>query len=190
METNQHSVVTDNAGSGEFPNGEAQNSGPEALDKIRSILFGEEARRTQERFEELVSLMDKHVSDINVRLDARLQSLEDMVVKANASADEAVAREAERRGQSVDRIQTMIADLDSRLANKFGSTDAAIAELSESTERHLASTAEHLAADMEHRFNTLHTFIETAVSQLSADKADRSLMADWFAELSDRLRSE
>lgn len=191
MQTKSQFDMKDTSDNNSGTNGAAEGqNAPEALDKIRSILFGEEARKTEERFRDIAELLEQQVTNLSHQINERVEQLDRKLDDSLAASGEDLGREREQRESGLAQLQSSLADLDSRIASRFSTADARLSEASESARHELNNLSTELKNEMNDRFSALKEFVDDAVSRLSSDKADREKMADWFAELSDRLRSD
>lgn len=186
-DTSNSSKVT---GNGTVDQNPADGTAPEALDKIRSILFGEEVRKTEERFNQIVNLFEQQVESLNEKLSTRVQQLDEKLDAAYSAVGENLNKEREERESRLTNLQSAIAEMDARIANQFSSADARLSEISESANHDISNLSTELKSEINDQITLLKQFVDDAVSRLSSDKADREKMATWFAELSDRLRSD
>jgi len=144
-----------------WPTAEIIDPGLGELDKVRNILFGRQAKANEDRLESMERSLTKMISEMNERVSARLDDIEQQLIQKESVLQSAVD---DAEATSLQSFADVRSDLDD-MAAAFG-TDLA-----------------QLKAD-------LNKALDQSNSQLSEDKTDRKALAMMFDEMSMRLRGD
>ncbi|NND72425.1 MAG: hypothetical protein HKN43_12695 [Rhodothermales bacterium] len=189
METKKYPGSVD-AGSSPDNNGTSIHdlTAPEALQRIRAILFGEESQKNDARFQQIAQLIDKRLGDLKSDMDSRLADVATSIGEAQARNAERISEEAKQRSEILNRLEHLIADVDARTSSRIDAAETRVNEVAEISRRDLAETRDHMTAGVSYQIEQLKGFVDDAVAGLAHGKADKQALADWFEQLSSRLR--
>jgi gas vesicle protein len=189
------------------------------LDKIRTILFGAQARDYERRFVRLEERVAKESSDIRDEVRRRFDALESgMKRELESLADRLRAEEAERSAalrdlgaqlkdtarSLQDRIKSeqnergdAVKELSGELHNASSGLDRRIAQLSDQTSRAdrelrdaLGEQNRMLADELRSKSEELWAALSRSVNELRSEKTDRAALASMLSELAMRLNDE
>ena len=163
-------------------------SAPEALNRIRSILFGEESRKTDQRFRDVVELLESRLTSLEDTVADKLSSLDDKIEIFHGDLRRAVEAESENRGSAVSNLESALTDIDSKTSNRMSAAEARVDEVASSARQQLEETRVQIASGIARELDEMKSLVNEAVSSLANNKADKHALADWFEQLSARLR--
>ena len=148
---------------------------------MRDILVGAQQRASEERFAHLEQALANQGTQL-AELRARLEQFE-------AQTHQGLADERQERRKAIE-------DLAARLERLSQANERSLAEVLEQgrqqrqAQEEAASEREAaLRRDYEEQNARLREHFDTVVDELDQRSVDRSLLAEWFATLADRLRS-
>ncbi|MEM7200903.1 MAG: hypothetical protein AAF628_11585 [Planctomycetota bacterium] len=137
--------------------GEDINAGN--LGQIRTILFGEELKRTETRFGELEQRLEQGLTQLRTELDTRLSQLDQFVRQELSSLAQGLKSEHDERRTRLEDVLSRIADQEKLTAERL---ESAIAELQTEMQQRSVSLSDEkigrddlaaLLADVAHRLN-------------------------------------
>ena len=140
-------------------------SGAGELEKIRSILFGEQIRSTEDRLanleKQLLAKMNKAHKAIEARLDALEESLSD-------------------RTKDLAELQNDVKEQKQEIEADLKTMDASLREAIDST----ASTA---SEDMEAKTDAMSQAFESSLGRMEKEKVNRGQLSDLLSQLAQSL---
>ena len=152
----------------------------ESLDKIRDILFGNQAREYDRRFATVEEQLRQDAANLRQEVTRRLDSLESYFKKeVTALLDRIKKEQADREAGA----KSLSGDLDSRsraLEDHITSDTRALRE-------ELHDQSKSLEGEMRRRHDEVAAALSRAVSDLRHVKTDRSALSALFAELAVRI---
>jgi membrane-associated HD superfamily phosphohydrolase len=168
--------------------GEATDAG--SMDKIRDILFGNQAREYEKRFSRMEEKLFKEIAELDGANQSRLEALEAYFKKELTVLKERLRNEIEER-----------ADTEKKTMEKFNdaisSQERKIAKLEETITAHLTDLhdqlllqSKNLTADMDRKIDNFSKNIKETVQELSDIKADRSVLAELYMQSAMHLSGE
>lgn len=135
------------------------------LDKVRSILFGEQIRSTEDRLAKLEnSLLDK-LKSVQDRIEARLDEIDKKLVD---------------RKKDIDTLETNLGDHKKAIADELKKVDEALRET-------IVSAASTVAQDFQEKTDALSQALEDSTGQLQKAKVDRHKLAALLSQLAEGL---
>jgi uncharacterized phage infection (PIP) family protein YhgE len=160
------------------------------LDKIRDILFGEQAREHDRRFAQLEQHLLREAADLRNDLKRRFESLEGYIKKEVDALTGRLTKEQEVRGESVTKLTTDLTRLAATLEEKAHQLEAQTSQTQSHLLQQLAERTGELATDVRARQAETASALNQAVHDLRAEKTDRAALAAILLEASQRLASE
>jgi hypothetical protein len=152
----------------------------ESLDKIRDILFGNQAREYDRRFATVEDQLRQDAANLRQEVTRRLDSLESYFKKeVTALLDRLKKEQADREAGA----KSLSADLDSRsraLEDHITSDTRALRE-------ELHEQSKSLEGEMRRRHDEVASALSRSVADLRHAKTDRSDLSALFAELAVRI---
>ena len=189
------------------------------LDKIRTILFGAQARDYERRFVRLEERLAKESSDIRDEVRRRFDTLESHIKRElEALGDRLRAEESERSASLRDltaqlkdsarslqeRIKSeqnergdAVKELSGELHNAASGLDRRIAQLADQTSRAdrelrdtLGEQTRNLSDELRTKSEELWAALSRSTNELRSEKTDRAALAAMLSELAMRLNDE
>ena len=168
--------------------GEASDAG--SMDKIRDILFGNQAREYEKRFSRMEEKLFKEIAEVDGANQSRLEALEAYFKKELTVLKERLRNEIEER-----------TDTDKKMMQEFNdaisSQERKIVKLEETITAHLTDLhdqlllqSKNLTADMDRKLDNLSKNTKETLQELSDIKADRSVLAELFMQFAMQLSGE
>ena len=147
----------------------SQASQPESataeLEKVRSILFGEQIRSTEDRLARLEERLIEKLAKTEARLEARLDDFE---------------KKLSRRTDDIGDLKKGLDDHQKSISEELKKVDEALRET-------IISAASTVASDFESKTEALSQALEDSLGQLQQAKVDRSKLASIFSQLAEGL---
>ena len=161
---------------------DAASDGAGSLDKVRDILFGEQSRRSEQRFEELAARLSEGLSKTDQRQDAALAALTRKLDDAVRSLQDAAKSGA---GEQAEQMRAVETQLSGRQAELESAMEAMQDKLrAENDAQHEALRADLRSAQQEQAAAT-----EALAAELRGAMTDRARLAGLFRGLADALSS-
>jgi len=160
------------------------------LDKIRDILFGQQAREHDRRFAQLEQHLIREATDLRNDLKRRFESLEVYIKKEVDALTSRLTKEQEIRGDSVTKLTQELTQLAATLDSKARHLESQAAQTQTHFMQQLTERTTELASDVRVRHAEATSALNQAVHELRAEKTDRSTLAAILLEASKRLSSD
>ena len=160
------------------------------LDKIRDILFGEQAREHERRFAQLEQHLIREANDLRIDLKRRFDTLEAYIKKEVDALTDGLTKEQEARGESITKLTQELTRLAATLENKAGQLERQAAETQTRFLQQLTERTNELAADVRARHAEATSALDRAVRELRTEKTDRATLAAILLEASQRLSND
>lgn len=160
------------------------------LDKIRDILFGQQAREHDRRFAQLEQHLLREATDLRNDLKRRFESLEVYIKKEVDALTSRLTKEQEVRGDSVTKLTQELTQLAATLDSKARHLESQAAQTQTHFMQQLTERTTELASDVRVRHAEATSALNQAVHDLRAEKTDRSTLAAILLEASKRLSSD
>lgn len=157
------------------------------LDKIRDILFGEQARNHERRFAQLEQHLIREASDLRADLKRRFEALETYIKKEVDAVMGRLTHEQETRSEAVTKLAQELKGLAAHLGDTTRELEAQTAEAHARFQQQLTDRTNDLATDVRVRYAEVTSALDRAVQDLRAAKADRSAIAAVLLDASKRL---
>jgi hypothetical protein len=160
------------------------------LDKIRDILFGEQAREHDRRFAQLEQHLLREATDLRNDLKRRFESLEVYIKKEVDDLTSRLTKEQELRGESVTKLTRDLTQLGVTLEEKARQLEREASQAQSHVLQQLTDRTSELAADVRARHTEATSALDRAVRDLRAEKTDRATLAAILLEASQRLTND
>lgn len=157
------------------------------LEKVRSILFGEQIRAHEARLAEVEDVLRSEVQGLREEMTARFTALEASMMALAGRLEERLDAEASRRGANDATQKVELASLAEGLQKTAQAFQERIETLDQSTRTALEERAGDVSAQLTARLDALAAEVERAASGLDAAKVDRKQLATFMNQLADRL---
>lgn len=157
------------------------------LEKVRSILFGEQIRAHEARLAEVEEALRSDVQGLREEMTARFTALEASMMALAGRLEERLDAEASRRGADDTTQRAELAGLAEGLQKAQQTLQERIESLDRSTRASLDERAGDVSAQLTARLDALAAHVEQAAAGLDAAKVDRRQLATFMNQLADRL---
>ena len=153
-----------------------------SLDKVRDILFGEQTRLSEQKFEQLGTKLSEGLSRADQRQDAAIaalsKKLEDVVQSMQAAAKSGASEQADQ----LRAVETQLAGRQAELESELGAVQDKLR--AEADAQHEALRADLRAVQTEQAAAT-----QALADELRGAMTDRARLAGLFRGLADALAS-
>lgn len=160
------------------------------LDKIRDILFGEQARSHDRRFAQLEQHLVREAADLRSDLKRRFDELETYIKKEVTAVMERLTHEQDTRSHAVTKLAQELNALTSTLTDTARQLDEKAMEGHTRLQQQLVKRTDELATNVQSRHTEITVALGRAVQDLQAAKADRAALAAILLDASKRLSVE
>lgn len=168
---------------------EEQNGG-ENVDKIRDILFGEEMRVYERRFNELDQRLVREQQKLKDEINSRVTKFEGFLKKELDKLTEKDKQEKKDRIDAVKAIKDSLQEAIKEISKSIDEVDETLSK--DCTD--LRQEIHDLSQETDTNINTMATRLQDAIdiesSELHKVKAGREELADLFTELALRLNKD
>jgi len=173
---------------------EASTSDPEPkagdpgnVDQIRDILFGNQMRDYDQRFQRLEEEVRKELAELGSEMKSELARIEQESQKNHEELGEALGRETDQRKEASKKanadFKKTTTDLAAQLRKLEAKLDQRVAELRDQ----LLAQATALSEDIKKRDDRLSTALATSTRELDEAKMDRSTLARFLINIGEEI---
>ncbi len=161
-------------------NNPATNSSEnDSLDLVRSILFGEQAQKAEERRMELERLLDTSLNTMQAEMDKRFDDMnQELSALMSLLADETKARQNEN-----DHVKSKFSHITHKISQLEAKTQKTQSQLHEKMINETSKTNQAIRRVNEE----ISLKLEQAIKQLQYDKADRKALAGLLSGVAKEL---
>ncbi len=172
-----------------------QNTGPEAsdtgsVDKIRDILFGNQMRDYESRFQRLEQRILKEISDLQDEIGKRFDSLEQYVNKEMESMDARLKGERDSRAESDKNLVGEINDASRSISKSIDRLEQAQIKDSRELRQQLLELNKTLSTEIREKDKEASLALDQATDELRVNKVDRSALAEVLLEIAVRMSDD
>lgn len=160
------------------------------IDKIRDILFGSQSRDFERRFSRMEERMTKEVSDLRDETRRKLDALEEFIKGEVKSLTDRLGSEQNSRADAVKELAGELKDLSHGFDKKVSAINEQAAKSESDLRQQLLTQSKNLTDEILQRHNELLASLQRESTEIRDDKADRSALAELFAEMAMRLTNE
>ena len=161
-----------------------------SLEQIREILYGAQARETDEQFDQLHQRLNESLKALRTQLAKQITDLDARNKEETASLKAALRAERAERSEAVQ-------ELSGELAESVESLQQSISDLGERLDKSIAQTREILmsklnaaSGEWSNRHDELSAVVEEEFEDIRTITADRAELSDLFRELGQRINGE
>lgn len=160
------------------------------VDRIRHILFGNQMRDYDSRFQRLEERLAKEAADLRGDLQKRLDHLESFIRSEVESITGRQRTEANERANAFERIGRDLAEtarsLEGRIANLDGQTANDLRDL----RQRMLDQAKTLSGEINDRHQQVRASLEGESQQIRNAMTGRESLAEMLSEMALRLKGE
>jgi hypothetical protein len=158
-----------------------------SVDKIRDIIFGSQIRNYDARFAHLEASLSQQTAELKSAMDHQLEWIQSVIQGESARIGRQLAEEREERLSQVSQLERSLAEAQTALAGRLSEAEAAMRDGDATLRNDLLSQSRQLLDQMTQQHESLRALLATSLSELRAEKADRSRMSELFREIASRL---
>lgn len=160
------------------------------IDKIRDILFGSQSRDFERRFIKLEDRINKEINEMRDENRRKLDALEEFIKNEVKSLTERLVNEQNTRVDADKEIFSELKDLSHNLDKKITGINEQTAKSESEIRQQILNQSKNLTDEIHKRHNDIKILLENQSNEIRDDKADKSALAELFAEMSMRLSND
>jgi hypothetical protein len=157
------------------------------IDKVRDILFGSQTKNNEARFGRLEDSLARETFELKDIIRRRFESLESFFRAETESLAARIRAERDDRVLAFEAHNREMKEALSGLSRRLGDLDIAMNEGQSALRRDLMSESRKLLEEIGLRHESARGLMESRVSELRSQKADRALISDLMREMATQL---
>ncbi len=173
-----------------MPNPETQVSQGGSVDKIREILFGNQAKDYEKRFEKLESQLTKKTMDLKNELMQRIDTLENYIKHEIKDINGRIKSESSERTNFQADIQQSFKESLESLNRKIARESDNMSQKSTELRSQILEQSKKLTAEILSRFDNASDDLKQTAKELDDAKVNRSDLSGFFLDLAMRLSGD
>ena len=159
----------------------------ESLNKVRDILFGEQVRQQDRRYNDLQGQVAGELSTLRTESQRRLESLETLAKRDIATVLEQVKAESALRLQAMGELAGQFKDMIATADRRISSVDEQFTGRQRALQDEMVTQSRTLRGELTAQTTALKAVMENNLADLKHIKADRAALAAMFRDLAERL---
>jgi len=178
------------AHSTEHPDGHRTDDGSQSgnLEKIRDILFGQQARDHERRFLALEQSLTKEAITLRAELNKRFDALEAYMQQEVAGLSDRLRHEQHTRGEALQQLGRDLTGLGTVLEQKAFQLSQQTIQTEQSLRQETLAHMNELNDNLRSTHTQLTEALNRSVTDLRQTKTDRMALAELLTELSKKLQ--
>jgi DNA repair exonuclease SbcCD ATPase subunit len=169
---------------------EASSQSQSNIEKIRSILFGNQMRDYEARFARLEAQVSQESSELRADFRRRFEALEGYVRQELDALNERISGEYNERSGALHEVQKTVETLGQGLDKRVHQLDEQMNKAQRELRQHLLGQSKQLRDDMQAGISELSALVQRELQQLRSDKTDRAALAGLLTDLAARLSAD
>ena len=169
---------------------EASSQSHSNIEKIRSILFGNQMRDYEARFARLEAQVSQESADLRADFRRRFESLEGYVRQEVDALNERLSSEYHDRSAVMQDVQKSVEALGQGLDKRVHQLDEQMSKAQRELRQQLLAQSKQQRDDMQAGIAELSALVQRELQQLRSDKTDRAALAGLLTDLAARLSSD
>jgi hypothetical protein len=161
-----------------------------SVDKIRDIIFGSQIKNYEARFARLEESLARETFELKDSMRKRLESIESFFKTESEALAARLRSEKEDRATSISNVERETKDAHISLSKRLGDIDAALNDGHSSLRKELMTESRKLLEEIDQRYDSLRSLMESRVSELRTNKVDRAFMSDLLREMAAHLDND
>ncbi len=158
--------------------GEAGN-----VDQIRDILFGNQMRDYDRRFQRMEEALRKQLSELGREIKEELERLRTQIRKDNEELRAALNQESEVRSEAIKDTVAELKKTANELSEQIHDVEAIHDQRAADLRDQILAQSKALSEDIQKREERLSTALADSTSELSETKMDRSALAQLLVDV-------
>lgn len=159
------------------------------LEKIRDILFGQQARDHERRFLALEQSLVKEAGALRAELSKRFDALEAYMQQEVAVLSDRIQHEQHTRGQALHQLERDLVGLATVVEQNASELFRQTSQTEQSLRQETIARMDELKDNLRSTHTQLTDALNRSVSDLRQTKTDRMALAELLAELSHKLQN-
>lgn len=160
------------------------------LEKVRDLLFGNQVRDFDKRFNRLEERLSKECVNLREDTKKRLDSLETYFKQEVESLTDGLRGEQSTRDESLKELAQNLQDTTKTLEKKIAQLDEQTNQKQREIRQQILDQSKRLDDEIRQKYETLLSVVERETQELRIDKTDRSTLSALFTQLAMQLNSE
>ena len=160
------------------------------LDKVRSILFGQQSQELEKRIGRLEAHVEQEFGQLRQAIDERFQGLENLLKQQHDALTEQLKQERQERTEAGRVFEQQLGKLGQTVEDHRTEAEARLTDTEQALRSHIDDLSGASARDTAQRFDELSAHLDAALAELRGAKTDRHGLAELFDELAGRLRQD
>ncbi len=165
-------------------------SGAGNIDKIRDILFGNQAKDYEKRFIRMENQLIQESGELKEELLKRIDSLELYVKKEMKDINDRIKKESDERVTSDKGIHQELKESFEALNKKILQEETNLAEKSTELRDQILEQSKQLSAEIRSKADNASNSLKQTANELDDAKVNRSDLSGFFLELAMRLSGD
>jgi len=156
---------------------------PDNVDQIREILFGQQIRAVDERFQSVEKRMSRESDNLRKNLEKRMHELEELLDKFRDNAGDQLNRESAERDASLNEVTKSLATFRLDAENQLSEMQSDFNNEIKEVRAEVLAGQKALTKDLA----SLQAAQNKRSDQLDVNKVDRGELANFLSDIAGRL---
>ncbi len=161
-----------------------------SMDKIRDILFGNQAKDYENRFSKMENQLTQDAVELKEELLKRIDALEDYIKQEIKDINERIKTESNDRVDAHKKIQKEIKEGFESLGKKLLHDEENLAKKSTELRDQILEQSKNLSAEILSKYDQTSNNLKNTAQELDDVKVNRSDLSGFFLEIAMRLSGE
>ena len=161
-----------------------------SMDKIRDILFGNQARDYENRFIQMEEQLTREAADLRQELVKRIDTLESYIKQEIKDINQRIIRESQERSDTADAIRKEIKENVESLNKKLLNDEENLARKTTELREQILEQSKTLSAEILSKYEQTSTDLKKSAAALDDAKVNRSDLSGFFLEIAMRLSGD
>lgn len=160
------------------------------IEKIRTILFGNQMRDYEVRFHRLEEQLSKDVAELREDFRRRNDAIESYVRQELEALSERLAGEYEGRKSSLREVSKSLDELSHGLEERTHHLEEQLSRSNRELRQQVLTQGKQLRDEVQLSLSELGTLLQQELQQLRGSKTDRNALAGLLTDLAARLSAD
>jgi DNA anti-recombination protein RmuC len=160
------------------------------IEKIRTILFGNQVREIEARFARIEEQLSKDLAELRSDFRRRSDALEAYVRQELDAVSERMSGEYGERSTQLSELQSSLEDLGKGLDKRAHQLDEQMTKANRELRQQVLTQSKQLRDELEASVAEISALVERELKQIRTDKTDRSALASMLTDLAARLSAD
>ncbi len=164
--------------------------GAGSLDKVRDILFGQQARDADKRFARLEERIVQETNDLKEDVRKRLSMLEQFVKREVESLADRLKTEHDARTDADKELSRELHEASKTSDKKFGAVDDQAGRMQRELRQQLLDIEQKIGDEIQRQAQDSQSRLARESHELRSDKLDRTALAAMLTDVAMRLTAD